>query len=1188
MGKSKKTLFVSLLLILSLLFSLRPAASFAATPSMVPVYLLSDKFENALTPNWTVEGGTWGTVMYAGNGAYRQSSLSGAAQSVTGEPSWTNYSFSADVHVEALDSYTTNSVHLMARFSDHDNYYELTYTSSDQTLALRKKEAGTWIVLQSISHPLMKDTEYNLKIQVNDSTIIGYVNGERKLSVTDESFTTGKVGFATFNQSAKFDNAVVAPPSILVYEAEDAELVNAKVDNNKNNGDWQGSGFVDFHAKPGGSLTWTVNVPVAGTYLLQIRYSNDKGTKSERPLMVEVNGNPDPNPLPFPVTANWKTWKRVDRTVALQAGNNTIKLTTTVNEGPNLDNLRLYQGTDAVRATAVTIDYSKDWGEATQLASGFLHGIRKIDPAQKLIDPLTVRTVRGAPYHDLLPSLFDSATYNRVKATGAKIMINAYHGFQFDDGKTKWPGRPVTDRPFTTYEEWEDYVRSLLNEAKEKNVDIHSWITWNEPNIQWKDRMEYYNETHRRAYNVIKNWDPHNKVQAPEYLGYNFEGLKDFLLYCKENNALPDILSWHELSGAPLDIEGHTLELKNWMLENGITPMPMAITEYQGPWELSDINQGYDPGLSVNYIARLERSEQNGLLYALKGNTQWQGDNPDFRAGLDELADSATLSEPTSRWYLYYWYGLATGRKVETIQNKDQVEAFATSDSEEKRSIILMGNPDNTIRYDTPLHLKDIPAYLQNAGKVHIRVESVENTRTKNGKEQKGTNIELEGNYAVTDNALTLALPTMGTDTAYIVKVTPGAAYEYQAESLSQTNSGANYSTVSETPASGGAAAVYEANAVGDWVKYTIHVPSAGTYNLKVLLKKDDDKGISQLYVNGAAMGNTVDEYGPFLYTDEDYGDVTFSQGGDQTLEFRITGKNDSSSSYNLAFDKFTLVTVVDTKPPIITGAATTQPNVNGWYKDNVSVHFTATDSGSGLASVTPDIVLTKEGASLTVTGTAVDKAGNTATASVYGIRIDKTNPVVAIHAAASYKTSDSLTVTYAVYDDLSGVSNVTATLNGQPIANGQVVGLGSMAGRNTLAVTAEDLAGNLTTQSVNFNVSIAASVDLNPGTLNKKSGGGANSMTAYIELPSGYDPSLIQAASIKLYVNGVFVNAQTVPAELGGYNGNKVKDLMVKFNRQKVIAALGSLSGDIKVTVIGSLNDGKKFEATSTIKITE
>ncbi|CAG7658847.1 X2-like carbohydrate binding domain-containing protein [Paenibacillus allorhizosphaerae] len=281
-------------------------------------------------------------------------------------------------------------------------------------------------------------------------------------------------------------------------------------------------------------------------------------------------------------------------------------------------------------------------------------------------------------------------------------------------------------------------------------------------------------------------------------------------------------------------------------------------------------------------------------------------------------------------------------------------------------------------------------------------------------------------------------------------------------------------------------------------------------------------------------------------------------------------------------------VTIVDTKPPVITGAATTQPNAHGWYKEDVTVHFTATDSGSGLASVTPDVVLTKEGANLTVTGTAVDKAGNTATSSVYGIRIDKTKPVVAIHAAASYKTSDSLTVTYAVYDVISGVGNVTATLNGQPVANGQVVSLAHMAGRNTLAATAEDLAGNVTVQSFTFDVSIAASVDLNPGTLNKKSGGGANSMTAYIELPSGYDPSLIQATSVKLNVNGVFVDAQTAPAELGDYNGNKVKDLMVKFDRQKVIAALGSVSGDIKVTVNGSLNDGKRFEATSTIIVTE
>lgn len=39
MDKSKKKLLVSLLLVLSLLLSMVPAASFAATQSMVPVYL---------------------------------------------------------------------------------------------------------------------------------------------------------------------------------------------------------------------------------------------------------------------------------------------------------------------------------------------------------------------------------------------------------------------------------------------------------------------------------------------------------------------------------------------------------------------------------------------------------------------------------------------------------------------------------------------------------------------------------------------------------------------------------------------------------------------------------------------------------------------------------------------------------------------------------------------------------------------------------------------------------------------------------------------------------------------------------------------------------------------------------------------------------------------------------------------
>ncbi len=86
----------------------------------------------------------------------------------------------------------------------------------------------------------------------------------------------------------------------------------------------------------------------------------------------------------------------------------------------------------------------------------------------------------------------------------------------------------------------------------------------------------------------------------------------------------------------------------------------------------------------------------------------------------------------------------------------------------------------------------------------------------------------------------------------------------------------------------------------------------------------------------------------------------------------------------------------IDKTPPVITGAATTQPNAKGWYNNDVTVIFTATDSsGSGIDTFTPDIVISTAGVDQTATGTATDVAGNTASVTVSGIKIDKESPTV-------------------------------------------------------------------------------------------------------------------------------------------------------------------------------------------------
>ncbi len=83
---------------------------------------------------------------------------------------------------------------------------------------------------------------------------------------------------------------------------------------------------------------------------------------------------------------------------------------------------------------------------------------------------------------------------------------------------------------------------------------------------------------------------------------------------------------------------------------------------------------------------------------------------------------------------------------------------------------------------------------------------------------------------------------------------------------------------------------------------------------------------------------------------------------------------------------------VIDRTPPEITATVTPEPNFDGWHNTDVTVTFEATDVGSGIASVTPDVVLTEDGAGQVVVGTAIDRAGNIASTSVT-VDIDPTQP---------------------------------------------------------------------------------------------------------------------------------------------------------------------------------------------------
>jgi parallel beta-helix repeat protein len=100
---------------------------------------------------------------------------------------------------------------------------------------------------------------------------------------------------------------------------------------------FSGTGYINF-GNQGSFVEWTnFNVPTAGTYRLVFRYIN--GSSFDRPATVWVN-NTDRGTLAFPFTGSWNTWDLIALDVPLNAGNNTLRLTTsTTSGGPIVDRL---------------------------------------------------------------------------------------------------------------------------------------------------------------------------------------------------------------------------------------------------------------------------------------------------------------------------------------------------------------------------------------------------------------------------------------------------------------------------------------------------------------------------------------------------------------------------------------------------------------------------------------------------------------------------------------------------------------------------------------------------------------------------------------------------------------------------------------------------------------------------------
>ena len=159
----------------------------------------------------------------------------------------------------------------------------------------------------------------------------------------------------------------------------------------------------------------------------------------------------------------------------------------------------------------------------------------------------------------------------------------------------------------------------------------------------------------------------------------------------------------------------------------------------------------------------------------------------------------------------------------------------------------------------------------------------------------------------------------------------------------------------------------------------------------------------------------------------------------------------------------------IDSTPPAIQFLSAAPVNGAGWSHGPVTVTWTCSDAGSGPVSATVTQTVTGDTVNGSATGTCVDVAGNAASQTRSGIKIDTIPPSIRFLSpgdGVTYTQGSGVIANYSCSDAGSGVVSCTGN-----VPSGQSVDT-STPGTQTFTVTAIDTAGNQTVVTHTYQVS--------------------------------------------------------------------------------------------------------------------
>lgn len=187
-----------------------PEATNTPVATATPESLFSDNFDDGDTQGWTVIGSQAKVV----DGKYVAIG-DPIVVTLAGSETWRNYS----VRVKIKTVSGGGDFALLARASEDCRLYLLQFVGTK--LRIVRFDGGDCAVsgsyfhsiLASISYKLDRGTWYDIRVDVQGTTIIGYVNGAQVISADDAFYSQGKIGLRANDTQMFFDDVEVVPLS---------------------------------------------------------------------------------------------------------------------------------------------------------------------------------------------------------------------------------------------------------------------------------------------------------------------------------------------------------------------------------------------------------------------------------------------------------------------------------------------------------------------------------------------------------------------------------------------------------------------------------------------------------------------------------------------------------------------------------------------------------------------------------------------------------------------------------------------------------------------------------------------------------------------------------------------------------------------------------------------------------------